>query len=608
MPNPVPTAMALWNQHASKLLEDSRHPMDTNFELRDFLAQLFQILSPRLPLANKRLPTDWGPLESALTVAFRRYQYLRLPREQRRAIPIQDRPRPLKILLFGGSVLKGTGCTNLPGNIKPIQNFANITVDDCSWGTQLEYIIESFFHYRDDEHEEEDREPLFRVSRMAWGGTGTTLATFMFKYNLLPEDDKDPDIVINGFSTNDAFRLDTPYETLHEFVRVFLDQTRGQSDTNRDQFPPLLLFLDDFQGGGDRMPEIWDILETSRIVDHLSSYYGFATVSYADVNRDLVLGDTHESWFSPTWYEDESDNTKINFEVHPNMGGHVSIAWTVIYGLLHMVSTYCSIPTDALHNGKKDNSDYQAGLWGLPELSQKTVPEGKPRPPPGGLPPELNRKSLLDEVSLAWRTSSEITEQFHSSGSMHCPFWWSFADNTPEDLMNQATVWDKWKFSPYLGGHVLIGSQHDRFVYDFAYPDTQIRSILFVHRRSWKYTEGNLRLRVWSVPSGESGEPILLAEKGINPYNPQKATLLDLDEIHLKTPVEAGEALRIEGEVTGKGSLHIMGIGACGYPLSAVAAVEGKVKAELAAKRTLEKARNKKRRKKRKTNHFKDFK
>jgi hypothetical protein len=538
--------------------------MDTDFELRDFFAQVLQIISTRLPRSIKRLPDDWRPLETALTVAFERYKYLQLPREHRAKIPINDRPRPLKIVVFGGSVVHGVGCINLPENIH-IQNLANITEINCRWVRQMGNVLESFFHNFE---EDDDQEPLFEVSSKAWGGTHSKLATFMFKYNLLEGEQIDPDIVINGFSTNDAFRPDDPYETLQEFVRVFLEQ-KGGSGKN---FPPLLLFLNDFQGGGGRMPEVLDIVQTSQFFDRLSSYYGFATASYADVNRDLVLGDTHESWFSPTWYDDKNDPSLMNFEVHPNMAGHTSLAWTVIYNLLNMVSTYCSLPTDALiknqKNGKDDNFDYQAGLWGLPELSQKIVLEGKPRPPPGGIPPPLNSELKLRHVSSAWRNSSGIDNNFHSSnGLMHCPFWWSYRDNAPEDLTNQATVWDKWWFNPHPNGvgKVLIGPQYAQFVFDLSYPDTQIQSIIIFYQKSWQCVESEFRLRVWSVPSRQSNETILLAENSFNPYQEfPKTTVLEIEEVTFKKPVKAGKAFRIEAEVMGGGPFRIMGIGACG--------------------------------------------
>jgi len=242
-----------------------------------------------------------------------------------------------------------------------------------------------------------------------------------------------------------------------------------------------------------------------------------------------------------------------------------------------MVSTYCSLPTDALiksqsqilNNGKENNFDYQAGLWGLPELSQKAVvPEGKPRPPPAGLPPPLNSKLKLRKISSAWRKSSN---GINDNQSIHCPFWWSYQDHTPEDLMSQATVWDNWFFAPNEKSPTkmtLIGPEKSRFVFDLSYPNTQIQSVLFFHRRSWKFQESLLRLRVWSVPSGDSEEPILLATKNFNPYQEVKFSTLDLEEVALQEPVKPGEALRIEAEVLGTHSLHIMAIGACGNSAS----------------------------------------
>ena len=107
LPHPAPTAMALWNEHILKVLASTRVPNDRRFMFHDFTSQILQIISPRLHRSVKTTINDWRPVESCLTIAWERYKYLQLPAKERRAIPFNDKPRPLKILIMGGSLLVG---------------------------------------------------------------------------------------------------------------------------------------------------------------------------------------------------------------------------------------------------------------------------------------------------------------------------------------------------------------------------------------------------------------------------------------------------------------------------------------------------------------------
>ena len=80
-------------------------PNDAKFKLDDFTAELLQIITPRLPRSVKSVPYEWAPLERVMTVAWE------LPKHKRDAV--DSPPRPLKILLMGGSRLVGTNCQEM---------------------------------------------------------------------------------------------------------------------------------------------------------------------------------------------------------------------------------------------------------------------------------------------------------------------------------------------------------------------------------------------------------------------------------------------------------------------------------------------------------------
>ena len=155
------------------------------------------------------------------------------------------------------------------------------------------------------------------------GGTNTAVGSQIFEYDLVPEEARHPDIVINGYATNDMHVLTVleaqsgnqtlsqrVFEMTQEFVRSVLAPKPCQDK-------PLLLHMDDYLGNEQR--EIMATMELSQAVSALASYYGFGRVSYANVVRDIVYGDTKEFWFSPEgWWPPKAK--QMEREIHPGMG------------------------------------------------------------------------------------------------------------------------------------------------------------------------------------------------------------------------------------------------------------------------------------------------
>ena len=172
----------------------------------------------------------------------------------------------------------------------------------CAWSNRLENFLNNFFHHP------HSSEPMFRVEAIATGGINTDVGRAVWEYDLVPEKTRGIDIVVNAFSTNDMHVLtmseaklegqtlrDKVFEMIQDFSRVILEPRPCQTHA------PLLLHLDDYLG--NEQHEILATTELSQAVHTLSSYYGFSFVSYSDMVRDFVYGDTKESMFSPAgWY------------------------------------------------------------------------------------------------------------------------------------------------------------------------------------------------------------------------------------------------------------------------------------------------------------------
>ena len=133
---------------------------------------------------------------------------------------------------------------------------------------------------------------------------------------MLPEEATNPDVLINGYSTNDMHIIslreaegrnmtveENTLDVLQQFARLVLRRNELSAKCTQKDIPPMLyLHLNDYIGNEQR-----EILKTSTLTKVnaiLAPYYGYASMSYADVVRDYVYGDTRETFFSPLqWYK-----------------------------------------------------------------------------------------------------------------------------------------------------------------------------------------------------------------------------------------------------------------------------------------------------------------
>uniref|UniRef100_A0A7S4AQF9 Uncharacterized protein n=1 Tax=Pseudo-nitzschia australis TaxID=44445 RepID=A0A7S4AQF9_9STRA len=625
LPHPAPTAMALWNEHILKIFTASRISNDIRFRFHDFTAQLLQIVSPRLPRSVKTVPFDWRPVENALTISWERYKYLQLPKEERDAIEPQNKPRPLKILIMGGSVLVGTNCRIMMREL----NFQfQLPKRECNWSYRIGEFINTFFLGDDDKKKR--TEQLVEVTKVAMGGTNTGTGSVIWQFDLIPEVARNPDIVLNAYPTNDMHILtvmeaessnttlrDKTFEMLQGFVRQVM-QTKhcpadssassSSNDSNNEPIPPLLLHMDDYLGNEQR--KIWDTTELTQGAQVLANYYGFVSMSYADVVREFVYGDTYEKWFSSEWWVPEGGKKKnliFDRQIHPGMGMHISSMWVTVYNLLHLASLYCSIPTGALvHQANNNITEYQAGLWGLPDLQMAyKQPMGKPRPQPKGLPPMLTKDLLLEDITSLWRQQSgafvtdeeEQQEQEETDTSalsckldqtnkdgvasmprVKCPFSWvsglSLQQNNvtfvKEYFLVQSSIWEGWELSgdgDKLGFVPSPGAAKDadaRIILDFVYSQ-KIQSVTFFFMKSYgtKWENSELEAKIWSAPSSPGQQQVLLDERYILGTHSKNTSEMYTEEIVLSERVDAGQKFQVEFKLVGGETFKLMGLAVC---------------------------------------------
>ena len=138
---------------------------------------------------------------------------------------------------------------------------------ECTWSNRVGQFLNTFFLGQGS-----PTEPLVEVTKVAMGGTNTASASVIWHFDLIPKEARNPDIVINAYSTNDMHILtvleaessnitlrDRTFEMMQEFVRqilqtkhcpkeTFLNGDDGEDATTNDPVPPLLIHMDDYLG------------------------------------------------------------------------------------------------------------------------------------------------------------------------------------------------------------------------------------------------------------------------------------------------------------------------------------------------------------------------
>jgi hypothetical protein len=549
----VPSAGSLWMHNLDRIHKASRLIEDTDFFASSFTAQVLQMISPRLPMSVKSLTRERTLVDSIMKKVYARYQYLKQGDPGAASTPP---PPPVRIVVMGGSVTKGVNCIS---GIKGVNRF------QCAWPNRLESMINQLFGG-----------DLVEVKAVGMGGTNSATGATILGHDLLPADAKNPDIIINAYATNDmhvismrqaasgnATLRDKVFDMTQDFVRQVL---RPQSCKGVQQ--PLLLHMDDYLGNEQRA--IWSTTELAQGVNVLANYYGFASMSYADMVRDWVYGDTRESLFSPKgWYDGDGVFSR---EIHPGVGAHSTMAWAVAYNLLNLATTHCSMESGSIIS---DTEQRKLQLLESPEAAD--IP-GKPLPAPKGLPPRLSKELSLEEVSDLWRESSEesVRSESRSSRCQHrCPFSWvggidmqqSDAQWVQEYFNGHTTKSNDWKLE---GGQQKIGfvpvdGRHgSEMTLNFANLTQSIRSVTLFTMKSYgpKWENSLAQVKIWKNSRAHQtwNETDAIELSGFHDKNTSETYT---EVIHLSRKVSAGDSLRISTTFLHGGTFKLMGLAIC---------------------------------------------
>lgn len=365
----------LWSHNLQRILDASRHPNDhSNAAVERNAAILFHDLIPTYLQDGVKSRPRLQDVRRILNIL-----------QKRQSDP--NNHRPLTILVLGGSVTEGRGC-------KEDAFFAGGNNRQCAWPFRLQPFLNNLLGY-----------DAVQVINAASGGTGSGQGSRLIKYWMYPPQvlPDGPDIIINGYGMNDSFlwgALDFPeFERVNMKFQGILDAINNFVTTIYEAHPcthPMIIYLDDYLGTHRQGNLIYDQMYNT-VMSLVTKWYRLLAVSSADVVRRVVLADTSETMYTPKW---TMNGGRYKEEVHFGAGGHMLILWTLAYGILDAVTTYCDDERwqlerrGALTNDTKTTEDMSASPFTF-NTHAKDLADSS-------LPPPLTNDTMLEKISKQW--------------------------------------------------------------------------------------------------------------------------------------------------------------------------------------------------------------
>mmetsp|Transcript_19407 Transcript_19407/g.23129 ORF Transcript_19407/g.23129 Transcript_19407/m.23129 type:complete len:835 (+) Transcript_19407:153-2657(+) len=395
-PSPTFTASSIWLKYLPTIFNASQNPYipklithQNNSTMRQLLNH---VLTPsRMRRAIQHLPTgsysySHSSVKHVIDIIQKRIQ------------DPENNP-PLRIAVFGGSVTLGRGCE--PGSRR-------MTQVECSWVRRFELLVNQFASIVMKKDDNNKNQNIVEVYNNGVGGTATNVGAKMVKYWMYTGILKSvgPDVIIHSYSTNDStppwnmeegadshtITSNSVRQTVQDFIRNAL-----RSKPCSDQ-PPLVIDVDDYLGPQHKTT--LGELSYNTVMTQLAKWYDVASISYAEVVRDIVYNDVSGS----TFY-----NKK---DVHYGFWAHQTIAWSVGFGALELVSNYCDDEyllrkerqTGAM-SGEKQGDDQERQQRGRQQVF---------------LPPILTSELLHENITNEFNAASDEARDTVSTGDIEC--------------------------------------------------------------------------------------------------------------------------------------------------------------------------------------------
>jgi len=364
------SASHLWSKHAERLVAVTGKGIYKNQSQQPkWIQELMQFLSPRFLRLGFRAPPLPETLQAVLDIIFKRLQ------------DPESNP-PLRIAVFGGSVTQGRGSCVDPFTDSNKHQDPPPKKNNCNWVTRIQVFADEFLG-----------KGVVQVVNLAAGGTNTGLAQSVVKYRLYQERSPlfpGPDIVINTYTTNDAFvpNHNTDVTNTTQFSddrRDLHQQFIRNALRSRPCSPlPLVAYIHDYLG--NMHDRILGERANRNVIQELSDWYHTTFISYSDAVQRIVHANDKELAFSAKW--------ENQIDVHFGMPGHVAASWVAAFGALQAVVDHCEDEYKVQESPFAGH--HSTEVMNLVERVQ---------------PPELTKETRLSTISGEWKAEKERIDQ-----------------------------------------------------------------------------------------------------------------------------------------------------------------------------------------------------
>jgi hypothetical protein len=275
----------------------------------------------------------------------------------------ENNKRVLRILLLGGSVTAGIGCS-WPANLNiPKPRHWAVPGEECAWSFRLEKLLNHVLF---------DGEKIVKVENIATGGQTNEMGTHVLEYRLFPNPNQMPDVVISAFSANEVQEPDLQ-TVLYNNMQGFVKAAQGLHPC--DDQAPLVMVVDDFFGGF-----VFRATQQTGNVFMLSSWNNLMAVDYASTIKFKVLAEVEKDFNGTSPIVPLLNG---NYQIHMNSGMHMGLAWTVMFNIVNSIINVCNdatigvenhpIPEDALETARSVKHQAQEDSHNMNAASHQII-------------------------------------------------------------------------------------------------------------------------------------------------------------------------------------------------------------------------------------------
>jgi len=278
---------------------------------------------------------------------------------------------PLRIAVFGGSVVEGHRCRYNKIGMDTSIEYNQVL---CAWPTKLEALLNEILPVilLGEENtiassKTVDRPPVVEVKNLGWAGTDSSIGIPIVQYDLFGTNLSETDIFISAYGPNDMLSpVGQQRDSMFWYMQQFHKVAKARRPCND---LPLLIQIADISEETMRWPGPADIVSRLRYsnevldtVNWQTGTSGILALSYPDVVREVLFHDIHD------------DTLTESTQVHPGLAFHSGVAWMIAYGLVDGILQSC----DASSLDDHDKPEPRAGML-FPSLHHNLPAEDVPK-------------------------------------------------------------------------------------------------------------------------------------------------------------------------------------------------------------------------------------